>query len=62
MIGVVVAKHINFLVRILGLALDFYAVFLSSPLPFADIDDSVSKEIDVTRTTNVYHNKDTINT
>ena len=56
------AKHINFLVRILGLALDFYAVFLSSPLPFAGIDDSVSKEIDVTRTTNVYHNKDTINT
>ena len=53
-------KH--FLVRILGLALDFYAVFLSSPLPFAGIDDSVSKEIDVTRTTNVYHNKDTINT
>ena len=53
-------KH--FLVRILGLALDFYAVFLSLPLPFADIDDSVSKEIDVTRTTNVYHNKDTINT
>ena len=55
-------KRINFLVRILGLDLDFWAVFLSSPLPFADIDDSVCKEIDVTRTTNVYHYKDMINT